>query len=113
MLRTFTSYRPFIFFSVVAALFLILGFSLLTFLGVHYLRTGAFSPHIWSGFVGGSFALLGILTLVIGFIGDILVRMRMNQEDVLYLLKNESWQRSRRDRFDTLPPEDNPSGPAS
>jgi hypothetical protein len=68
---------------------------LLGFLGVHYLRAGMFTPHIWSGFVGGSFAFLGILTLVIGFIGDMLVRIRMNQENILYFLKRASWEEAR------------------
>jgi len=57
------------------------------FLGIHYLRTGAFTPHIWAGFVGGSFGFLGIITLVIGLVGDLLMRIRMNQENILYLLK--------------------------
>jgi len=87
MLRAFISYRPFVFFSTLACAFLLLGVPLLAFLLWHYLRTGAFSPHIWAGFVGGSFCFLGISTLVTGVIGDMLVRIRLNQEDVLYRLK--------------------------
>jgi hypothetical protein len=87
MLRAFISYRPFRFFSSIALVFLVIGFGLLLFLGVHYLRHHTFSPHIWAGFVGGSFGFLGILTLVIGFLGDMLVRVRLNQETILYFLK--------------------------
>ena len=87
MLRAFISYRPFRFFMSIAFVSFVIGFSLLGFLGYHYLRSGAFSPHIWAGFVGGSFCFLGFTTLITGLIGDMLVRMRMNQEEILYNLK--------------------------
>lgn len=89
MMRAFISYRPFAFFAALAALFFTAGFALLGFLMVHYLRTGAFSPHIWAGFVGGSLSFVGLLTLVIALVGDMLVRMRMNQEKMLYYLKRD------------------------
>jgi glycosyltransferase involved in cell wall biosynthesis len=87
MLRAFISYRPFRFFASIALVSFSVGFSLLGFLAVHYLNTGAFSPHIWAGFVGGSFCFFGFTTLVTGLVGDMLVRMRMNQEEMLYRLK--------------------------
>ncbi len=91
MLRAAISYHPFRFFATLAVLFLALGFSLLAFLLSHYFQTGAFSPHIWAGFVGGSFSFLGIITLVIGFVGDILVRIRLNQEEILYFAKRSRY----------------------
>lgn len=93
MLRAFISYRPFTFFGAFASVFLAAATGLLLFLGYHYLHTGAFSPHIWAGFVGGSFAFLGISTLMLGFIGEILVRIRLNQEQTLYLLRASDSQR--------------------
>jgi glycosyltransferase involved in cell wall biosynthesis len=92
MLRAFISYRPFSFFAILAGLFLALGFSLLGFLLAHYLDSGAFSPHIWAGFVGGSFCFLGTSTLIIALVGDMLVRQRLNQEEVLYFLKREMYR---------------------
>ena len=86
MLRAFIGYRPFAFFAAVAACFLAVGVPLLVFLLVHYIRSGAFTPHIWTGFVGGSFCFLGISTLVTGLVGDMLVRMRLDEE-ILYRLK--------------------------
>ena len=87
MMRAFISYRPFRLFFSMASVFLVIGFGFLGFLGLHYLEVGAFSPHIWAGFVGGSFCFLGFSTFVIGLIGDMLVRIRMNQENILYHLK--------------------------
>ena len=89
MLRAFISYRPFRFFFSIALFFLVIGFALLGFLGVHYLDTGSFTPHIWAGFAGGSLCFLGFSTLITGLIGDMLVRIRMNQETMLYHLRRQ------------------------
>lgn len=89
MLRAFIAYRPFRFFFSIAMVFLVAGFGLLGFLGIHYLNTGAFTPHIWAGFAGGSLCFLGFSTLITGLIGDMLVRIRMNQETMLYHLKRQ------------------------
>lgn len=91
MLRAAIGYRPFPFFAAISSLFFIAGLGLLSFLFTHYLKTGAFSPHIWAGFLGGSFTFVGIITLVIGFIGDMLVRIRLNQEEILYFLKQDRY----------------------
>ena len=93
MLRSFVSYRPLLFFSAVSVLFLAGGAAPLGFLLVHYLRTGAFSPHIWAGFVGGSLVFGGILALLLGVLGDLLVRLRLGQEQVLYILKAQTHRR--------------------
>jgi hypothetical protein len=93
MMRAFIAYRPFSFFATLAAGFFGTGAGLLGFLLVHYLRTGSFSPHIWAGFVGGSSALVGVITLVIGLVGDMMVRIRMNQEKILYFLKRDAYAR--------------------
>jgi glycosyltransferase involved in cell wall biosynthesis len=91
MLRAFISYRPFRLFFAIALVFFSIAFGFLGFLGVHYLETGAFRPHIWAGFVGGSFGFLGFTTLITGLIGDMLVRIRMNQETILYYLKRSAF----------------------
>lgn len=93
MLRAFISYRPFIFFSALAIAFLAVGLPLVTFLMIHYFRTGAFSPHIWAGFVGGSFCFLSLSTLVTGIVGDMLVRIRLTQEAILYRLRSDRFER--------------------
>ncbi|MBT8085434.1 MAG: glycosyltransferase family 2 protein [Woeseia sp.] len=97
MLRTFISYRPLKLFSVLAGTFLLIGLGFISFLGWHYFKVRAFSPHIWAGFVGGSFSFLGIMTLIIGLVGDMLVRIRMNQESILYFLRKSRWEAADRE----------------
>ena len=87
MFRAFVAYRPLVFFGTMALGFVLVSSALLGFLLLHYIRSGGLSPHIWAGFVGGSFALLAILTVVIGVVGDMLVHLRLNQERILYALK--------------------------
>jgi glycosyltransferase involved in cell wall biosynthesis len=91
MLRAFIAYRPFTFFASLSTLFFGAGFGLLGFLLVHYLSRGTFSPHIWAGFVGGSFAFLGFLVVILGILGDLLVRQRLNQEETLFFLKRQAY----------------------
>ena len=90
MLRAFISYRPFTFFGAISAVLFLPGTALLLFLASHYFKTGEFSPHIWAGFVGGSFMFLGASTLILGFIGDMLVRIRLNQEKILFHLRKST-----------------------
>jgi len=98
MLRAFISYRPFVFFLGVSSLFAVPGLLLLVFLAAHYLRVGTFFPHIWAGFVGGSLSFMALSTVVLGLLGDMLVRIRMGQEDALYFLKSAEWQKRRETR---------------
>lgn len=93
MLRAFVSYRPFIFFFTLGTLFLLIGLSFLGFLGVHWLRSGAFTPHIWAGFVGGALGFLAVSTYVTAVLADMIVRLRLNQENLLYQLKRAGQRR--------------------
>jgi glycosyltransferase involved in cell wall biosynthesis len=90
MVRAFIAYRPFTFFASIAAGFFVGGLALLGFLLWHYIQTGAFSPHRWAGFVGGALSFVGLITLVLGILGDLLVRLRRNQEEILYFLRQGS-----------------------
>ena len=95
MLRAFIAYRPFTLFLALALVFLIPAGALLAFLFVHYLRTGAFFPHIWAGFVGGSLGFVGLVTLIMGFVSELLVRLRINQEEILYHHRLALWKEAR------------------
>lgn len=85
--RSFRDYKPMRVFGVLAGILLACAISLLIFLGIHFAETGALSPHKWAGFTAAFLAALGFLTLVTGLLADMLARIRINQERMLYLLK--------------------------
>ncbi|MDW7709340.1 MAG: glycosyltransferase family 2 protein [Deferrisomatales bacterium] len=87
ILKTYRDYRPFRFFGSVAAGLLSVSFFLLSFFLAHYWRTGAFSGHLWAGFTGGALGAAGLLFLVVAIVTDMLDRVRLNQERILYYLK--------------------------
>jgi len=80
---------PQAFFGSLTLLAALPGIALLAFLAIHRVRSGVFSPHIWAGFVGGAFLFLAVILLALGTLAEILKRIRMNQETLLY------WQRRR------------------
>jgi glycosyltransferase involved in cell wall biosynthesis len=85
--RAYRDYWPMQFFGLLGGLVSIPGLGFLTFLGVHRLRSGMFTPHIWSGFVGGALLAFAATCLLTGILGSILRRIRLNQEEMLYLMK--------------------------
>ena len=87
MLRAFISYRPFSFFFTLGTMFVLAGLGFLAFLGARWLLTGGFTPYVWTGFVEGSLAFLGVSTYITALLADMLVRIRLNQEHLLYQMK--------------------------
>jgi glycosyltransferase involved in cell wall biosynthesis len=89
ILHSVIDYRPLSVFGTLALLLLIcsLGFGL--FFLLHYLITGRFSPHIWAGFVSGFLFAMGVLVIALSLLGDMLSRMRLNQEEILYNQKRD------------------------
>jgi hypothetical protein len=87
ILGTYRDYRPLAFFSIIALIFLIIGISFEIVLLWTYISRGTFSPNIWSGFVGAAFFFLSVIFFIVGLSADILSRIRLNQENILYLLK--------------------------
>ena len=94
ILGTYRDYRPLAFFSVISLIFLIIGISFESVLLWTYFSRGTFSPNIWSGFVGAAFFFLSVIFFIVGLSSDILNRIRLNQESILYLLKKNSHDNS-------------------
>lgn len=90
ILKTFRDYRPFQLFGFVALIFFIIGLVLLGIMFYHKISTGSFTPYKWLGFAGGSAALIAVISLLLGFILDMFSRMRHNQEEILFHLKNRN-----------------------
>jgi hypothetical protein len=81
--RCYRDYHPLRFFGGIALLLLLPALCLAAFLLLHYLQSGAFTPHKWAGFTALGLALLALLVLQVGVIGDMLARHRAYLEEVL------------------------------
>ena len=90
IIRTFRDYKPFRLFGYLSLFTFIIGLAFAIFLGIHYINTGAFTPHKWAGFTAGFFWVVTLFFLLIGFIMDMFARMRQNQEEILFELKKSN-----------------------
>lgn len=85
--KAFKDYKPFYFFSLLAAVPGVLGLACLVFMLVYYILAHAFSPYKFIAFTGIYLVSLGIILLIVGFLADILVGIRSTAEKQLYLQK--------------------------
>jgi glycosyltransferase involved in cell wall biosynthesis len=87
--KAFRDYKPLRFFGFIGGAMVMIGLLSELFLLWHYFQTGRFSPYKVIGF-GGAFAIgIGILVFITGFLADMLYRIRMNQEEILYHRRRE------------------------
>ncbi|MBD3292201.1 MAG: glycosyltransferase [Armatimonadia bacterium] len=96
----FNSYRdywPMSLFGWLSVLGLVPGSALVGFLLVHRFTAGAFSPHIWAGFTGGALLGMGFLVLTTGLVAQMLQRIRLNQEEILYFHRSARSDRAAAD----------------
>ncbi|MGM0504863.1 MAG: hypothetical protein ACQESQ_09610, partial [Bacteroidota bacterium] len=56
----------------------------------YYMATGKFTGQLWAGFSAGFSILFSFLFFLTGLLGDMLVRIRNNQEKLLYYQKLNS-----------------------
>jgi len=94
LLRAYRDYRPIRFFGFVAGIELILGCAIGGFFIYHRVSSGRFSPHLWAGFVAGFLLIMGGLTLLTGVLADMLDRIRMSQEKILFYEKLRRYEQS-------------------
>ena len=85
--RAFRDYKPLYFFGGIAFFFFMLGAGFGVFLLSHYMKTGTLFPHTWAGIAGLTFGLLSVACIIIGLLADMLDRIRMNQEKIIYLIQ--------------------------
>ena len=95
ILRTYRDYWPFLFFGRLSIILFVPGVLLVSFLVLHRLVSGSFFPHIWSGFIGGGLIALSGLVLFAGIVAEMLKRIRLNQERLLYYHKKAMYERNR------------------
>jgi glycosyltransferase involved in cell wall biosynthesis len=87
ILKTFRDYKPLRFFSGLAASLLILAFGFAAFLLSVKVRTGGFTPHKWAGFVAAAFAGAALLVYLIGLVAEMLDRIRVAQDELVYRVR--------------------------
>lgn len=85
--KCYKDYAPFYFFVNIGFLFLIASALLGGFVAIRWMKYGVITPFKSFGII--ALALLGIfiLFLILGLVGDMLSRIRVNQERILYQLK--------------------------
>jgi hypothetical protein len=87
ILRVLLDYRPIRVFGSFGSLCMIIGIGFELFLIVHYLLSGSFSPYKSTGFIGLGFIIFGLLVMIIALVADMLNRLRLNQDKLLYEIK--------------------------
>lgn len=90
ILRTVRDYKPMKFFGILGTIFFSIGMLLEIGLVVFYYMTHTFSPFKFVGFIGAFLNILGVVIFFLGLIADMLYRIRMNQEELLYGQKKEA-----------------------
>jgi glycosyltransferase involved in cell wall biosynthesis len=87
VLRVMLDYRPIRVFGALGTILILIGMGFELFLLGHYILTHSFSPYKATGFIGLGFIIFGMLVLIIALIADMLNRLRISQDKVLYELK--------------------------
>ena len=80
-------YYPSILFNNAALLFLLGSIGFGTFFFWHRAATGAFTPHIWAGFVSAFLFGLAAMVAALGQVAEMVARLRSVQERQLYLVR--------------------------
>lgn len=91
ILKTLRDYRPMLFFGWFGGVFIGVGTILELALGIYFLIEGSFTPYKFIGFTGFGFLVLGLLLIIVGLVADMLNRVRINQEKILYELKRQRY----------------------
>lgn len=93
IMRVMLDYHPIKVFGTFGGIFMGIGTLFEVFLISHYIITGNFSPYKSTGFIGLGFILFGMLILLIALIADMLNRLRINQDKLLYEIKKMKYDR--------------------
>lgn len=87
ILRSYRDYFPLRFFWSLALILLVpaitFGFVFLH----HYVATGFFSGALYAGFSSAFLFILSLIFFIMGILADMFVRLRINQENILYRLR--------------------------
>lgn len=93
ILRVLLDYRPMRIFGVLGGSLVFIGFLFVLYLLGHYALTQSFTPYKSLGFIGLGFVIFGMLVLIIALIADMLNRLRVNQDKLLYEMKKVRYKK--------------------
>lgn len=99
ILRAFRDYRPMHVFGGISLVFLILALLCGGFVICHYLRTGAFSPYIFVGFLAAGYGFISLICYITALLAGMINRLRILQDEQLFLLRKQEY-----DSTDTTEP---------
>lgn len=98
ILRAFRDFAPIKFFGWLGLLPFILGMMCIIFIGVHWLRTGLFTPYKFVGFTGIYLVTFGLVVALFAVLSDMLGRMLNNQEKILYFEKKNYYSKFKKEK---------------
>lgn len=87
ILRTIRDYKPLRFFGYMGIILFSIGIIIGFFFLAYWLRTGATSPYKSLAFISAFLIALGFVIFLLALVADMLDRLRMNQEKLLYYEK--------------------------
>ena len=93
MLRTIKDYRPLKFFGWSGIIIFLFGLGLDIFVLQHFFETGSFTPYKIFGFMGAFLNAVGIMIVFIGMLADLIDKVRLTQEKILYHEKKRLYDR--------------------
>ncbi len=96
ILLTLRDTKPLTFFGIIGLAGLLAGVAAGLFVLVHWLLTGMTSPYQSLVIVSALLMILGFLLVVLALVADMLGRQRQNQEELLYLMKKQAFDKDRK-----------------
>ncbi len=93
IIKSYRDYRPLQFFGYAGGIIFLAGLILDIAIFIHFIETGSFSPYKAFGFLGGLLNLIGVISFILGMLADMLTRVRINQEKLLYFEKKKRYEK--------------------
>ena len=91
--RVMLDYKPMRVFGTLGGILVLIGTGFIFFLLGHYFLTHAFTPYKSFGFIGLGFFIFGMLVFLVAFIADMINRIKVNEDRLLYELKKIKYQK--------------------
>jgi hypothetical protein len=85
--RSFGAYHPFVIFSGIGLLCILLGLILGFRVIIHFITTGMVTPYLPSALLTTVLVIVGSLAILFGLLADMLRNQRLLSEEILYRLK--------------------------